>query len=85
MFISKYLSSGLYNVFVPALFYLECNNVLISLLKKQRISTSDREEYLQILSALPFNIDKFCSTPESLHTIARLPLNITLHLMMLHI
>ncbi len=68
----KQMSSGLYNVFVPALFYLECNNVLISLLNKQRINTSDREEYLQILSVLPFNIDKFCSTAESLHTIARL-------------
>ena len=68
----KDIFSGKYKVFVPAIFYLECNNVLISALKKKRITINDYEEYLQILSAFPFNIDKFCSTPESLHIIGKL-------------
>lgn len=68
----KEIFNGKYKVFVPAIFYLECNNVLISSLKKQRIAVSDYKEYLQILSSFPFNIDKFCSTPESLHIIGKL-------------
>ncbi len=66
------ISKKVYNVFAPAIFYLECNNVLISSLKKQRINKSEYEEYLQLLNTLPINIDKFCSSPESLHTIARI-------------
>jgi hypothetical protein len=42
------ISNNVFNVYVPAVFYLECNNVLISSLKKQRINNSDYEEYLQI-------------------------------------
>ncbi|WP_425364191.1 type II toxin-antitoxin system VapC family toxin [Candidatus Tisiphia endosymbiont of Hybos culiciformis] len=66
------ISNKVYNVFAPAVFYLECNNVLISSLKKQRITKSDYEEYLHFLNILPINIDKFCSNCESLHVIARI-------------
>ena len=46
--------------------------MLISALKKKRINTKDYEEYLQILSSLPFHTDNFCSTPESLHIMGKL-------------
>ena len=66
------ISNNVFNVYVPAVFYLECNNVLISSLKKQRINNSDYEEYLQILNQLPVTVDKFCSTPEALYSIGRI-------------
>ena len=66
------ISNNVFNVYVPAVFYLECNNVLISSLKKQRINNSDYEEYLQILNQLPVTVDKFCSTSESLYSIGRI-------------
>ncbi|WP_410521148.1 type II toxin-antitoxin system VapC family toxin [Candidatus Tisiphia endosymbiont of Ditula angustiorana] len=66
------ISNKVYNIFAPAVFFLECNNVLISSLKKQRITKSNYEEYLHLLNTLPINIDKFCSSPESLHTIAKI-------------
>ncbi len=62
------ISNNVFNVYVPAVFYLECNNVL----KKQRINNSDYEEYLQILNQLPVTVDKFCSTSESLYSIGRI-------------
>jgi predicted nucleic acid-binding protein len=66
------ISNNVFNVYVPSVFYLECNNVLLSSLKKQRINNSDYEEYLQILNHLPVTIDKFCSTSESLYSIGRI-------------
>ena len=66
------ISNNVFNVYVPSIFYLECNNVLISSLKKQRINNSDYEEYLQILNQLPVTVDKFCSTSESLYSIGRI-------------
>lgn len=66
------IADNVFNVYVPAVFYLECNNVLISSLKKQRINNSDYEEYLQILNQLPITVDKFCSTSESLYSIGRI-------------
>lgn len=59
-------------IYVPAIFYLECNNVLISSLKKERITKSDYEEYLSVLNKLPVTNDNFSCYPESLHTIGRL-------------
>lgn len=66
------IADNVFNVYVPAVFYLECNNVLISSLKKQRINNSDYEEYLQILNQLPVTVDKFCSTSEALYSIGRI-------------
>lgn len=70
--IFKDIFTGKDKILVPAIFYLECNNVLISSLKKKLINIDDYEEYLQILTAFPFNIDKFCSTSESLRIIGKL-------------
>ena len=70
--IYRKIASKLYEVYVPAIFYLECNNVLISSLKKERITKSDYEEYLSVLNKLPVTNDNFSCYPESLHTIGRL-------------
>jgi len=66
------IADNTYKVFVPAIFYLECNNVLISSLKRKRIAKDDYEEYLNLLSILPLHIDNFCSTPESLYALSNL-------------
>src|SRR5271154_4141250 len=65
------IANNVYSIFAPGIFYLECNNVLISSLKRGRINKSDYEEYLQLLNVLPIMIDKFCSTSESLYSIAK--------------
>lgn len=62
----------LYKIYAPAIFYLECNNVLFSALKRKRISSVDYQEYLEAVSDLPINIDKFSCAPESLHFISEL-------------
>lgn len=64
--------TNIYTVYVPAIFYLECNNVLMNSLKRQRISKKDYDDYIKLLNLLPINVDKFCSTPESLYVVAKL-------------
>lgn len=76
--IYRQIANKIYYVFVPGIFYLECNNVLISSLRKNRINKSDCADYLQLLTALPIKIDKFCSTPESLYSIAKIAGNYNL-------
>jgi predicted nucleic acid-binding protein len=61
-----------YSIYVPAIFYLECTNVVNMAFKRKRINNLDFEQYLQVLSNLPFNVDKFSATPESLHLISQL-------------
>ncbi|WP_341789852.1 type II toxin-antitoxin system VapC family toxin [Rickettsia endosymbiont of Polydrusus tereticollis] len=61
-----------YTVYVPAIFYLECNNVLINSLKRRRIDKNGYDDYIKLLSLLPINVDKFCSTSEALYIIAKL-------------
>lgn len=63
---------ALYDIHVPALFYLECMNVLNVALKRKRIKQDDYQEYLQILKQFPLSVDKFSATPESLHLISKL-------------
>lgn len=67
-----------YKVFVPAIFYLECSNVLISAFVRKRIAKIDFDEYINLLNLLPINIDKFSTTSESLYTIASLSLKYNL-------
>ena len=66
------IAAGTYTVYVPAIFYLECNNVLISSLKRKRINEEEYNNYLTLLSSLPIRVDKFSSMPESLHTIGNM-------------
>jgi predicted nucleic acid-binding protein len=63
-----------YSVFVPSIFFLECMNVLKTALKKQRITQVQYEECMWAFKDLPFNVDHFSSTQESLQTISRLSL-----------
>ena len=67
-----------YKVLVPAIFYLECSNVLISAFVKKRIAKIDFDEYINLLNLLPINIDKFSTTSESLYAIASLSLKYNL-------
>jgi predicted nucleic acid-binding protein len=61
-----------YAVYVPSIFFLECMNVLKTALKKQRITQHQHEECIWAFKDLPFNVDHFSSTQESLQTISRL-------------
>ena len=63
-----------YSVYVPSIFFLECMNVLKTALKKQRITQIQYEECIWAFKDLPFNVDHFSSTQESLQTISRLSL-----------
>ncbi|RYE05053.1 MAG: PIN domain-containing protein [Rickettsiaceae bacterium] len=63
-----------FNIYVPTVFYLECNNVLLSAINKNRINIADYKQYIETLRSLPINVDKFSSMPESMHFIAQLAL-----------
>ena len=63
-----------YSVYVPSIFFLECINVLKTTLKKQRITHIQYEKCMWAFKDLPFNVDHFSSTQESLQTISRLSL-----------
>ena len=66
------ISQNIYKVYVPAIFYLECSNVLLSSLRRNRIKEEQYLDYLNLLSLLPINTDKFCASSESLYTIGNL-------------
>ena len=61
-----------YSVYIPSIFFLECMNVLKTAVKRQRITQSQYDECIWAFKDLPFNVDHFSSTQESLHTISRL-------------
>lgn len=63
-----------YAVFVPSIFFLECMNVLKTSIKKQRITQIQYDECMWAFKDLPFTVDHFSSTQESLQTISRLSL-----------
>ena len=66
------IANNTYKVYVPSVFYLECNNVLLSSLKRNRITQKNYDDYLDLLSVLPICIDNFCATPESLYMMRNL-------------
>ncbi|WP_207216347.1 type II toxin-antitoxin system VapC family toxin [Candidatus Finniella inopinata] len=61
-----------YSVYVPAIFFLECLNVLGSALKKQRLTSDQYEACVSTFKDIPFVIDYFSSTPQALFQISRL-------------
>ena len=69
---NKHLELSCYRIYVPSIFFLECNNVLISAVKRKRINESQCNDYINILSQLPVMIDKFASLSESVFFISRL-------------
>lgn len=64
-----------YKIFAPAIFYLECNNVLLNAISRKRITENDYKEYIDIIKELPISIDKFSSLAESLYFISKLALS----------
>jgi len=61
-----------YSIHVPAIFFLECTNVLLLSRRKNRISPEIYETMTQLLSELPFHIDSFSATQESVFSIGLL-------------
>jgi predicted nucleic acid-binding protein len=59
-------------VYVPSIFYLECSNVLVSSLSRNRITQKSFEEYSNLLKLMPITVDKFSATSESIYSISRL-------------
>ena len=70
--IYHHISQNIYKVYVPAIFYLECGNVLVSSLRRNRITEEQYLDYVNLIGSLPVSIDKFCSSSESLFTIGNL-------------
>lgn len=61
-----------YSIHVPAIFFLECLNVLNTALKRQRITKTQYEECIAAFKDLPFSVDHFSSTQEALSSISKL-------------
>ena len=59
-------------VHVPSVFFLELSSALKKSLKRQRITKQECDEFLEYCESLPFTVDHFSSTQESLGTISRL-------------
>jgi len=70
--IYKQIDGGIYKVYVPSIFYLECHNVLLCALKRKRINKNNYNDYLEILSSLPISVDNSSSTTDSFYTIGNI-------------
>jgi hypothetical protein len=68
----KSIQYHLYEIYVPSIFFLECNNVLLNSLKRNRLQENDYLEYCHIIKDLPLQIDNFSTTRESLYFIGKL-------------
>lgn len=55
---------------VPAIFYLECTNVLLMAERSKRINPSERIEYLDMIAQLPIDVDHTAANAESINTIS---------------
>jgi predicted nucleic acid-binding protein len=55
---------------VPAVFYLECTNVLLMAERSKRINRSQRIEYLDMIAQLPVDVDHIAANAESINTIS---------------
>jgi len=61
-----------FSIHVPSIFLLELLSTLRKSLKKERITKQKHDEFIEYCRGLPFNVDHFSSTQESLNTISRL-------------
>lgn len=61
-----------FSVHVPSIFFLECLNVLKISVKRKRITEDQYKKFVDFFESLPFAVDHFSSTQESLGTISRL-------------
>ena len=60
------------SVHVPSVFFLELLSALKKSLKRQRITKQEYDEFIEYCESLPFTVDHFSSTQESLGAISRL-------------
>jgi predicted nucleic acid-binding protein len=60
------------SVHVPSIFFLELLSAFKKSLKRQRITKQEHDEFLEYCESLPFTVDHFSSTQESLSAIAKL-------------
>jgi len=67
-----HIQYSLYKIYVPVIFYMECNNVLLSSINRKRIDSADYQEYLLTIQGLPINVDKLSASAESLYFISEL-------------
>ncbi len=61
-----------FSIHVPPIFFLECLNVLATAFKKQRITKTQYEESITAFKDLPFLVDNFSSTQESIYPLYQL-------------
>ena len=66
------ITDNSYKVFAPSIFYLECENVLISSIKRNRIPKTAYENYMRLIGLLPINIDYFSASKESTYIIGKI-------------
>ncbi len=66
------ISQREFTAYVPSIFYLECSNVLVSALNRQRITQQGFAEYSHLLGLMPITVDRFSSTPESIYSNTKL-------------
>jgi len=60
------------SIHVPSVFVLELLSALRKSLKRQRITKQEHDEFIEYCRYLPFNIDNFSSTQESLDTLSKI-------------
>ncbi len=56
--------------YVPAIFYMECCNVLLMAERSKRIDRSSRIEYTDMIAELPLDVDHISANEESIHEIS---------------
>jgi predicted nucleic acid-binding protein len=66
------ITNNSYKAYAASIFYLECENVLISSIKRNRINKAEYENYMQLVSLLPIEIDHFSSSKESTYVVGRI-------------
>lgn len=57
---------------VPAVFYLECTNVLLMAERSKRINRAERLEYLNMIAQLPLDVDHVAANAEGITDIANI-------------
>lgn len=60
------------SIHIPSIFFLELLSVLRKSLKQQRITQQEHDEFIEYSQLLPFHVDHFSSTQESLCAISNL-------------
>jgi len=76
--ILEMLAEDKLQAYVPAIFYLECSNVLLMAERSKRIDRSQRLEYLDMIAQLPLDVDHLAANAESIVDITKIADNYSL-------